>query len=383
MASITTTIPLSGLARRLIRDKLLSQEFGVPLFDIDAMDMSLAPVSLVKEKLIRQHHALPLYRRGKHLFVAVSDPTNLQALDVEDASMGEMLNTDLDNLEISAGEDEVREEDADSGIDDAPVVRFINKVLLDAIKKGASDIHFERARGNMALLEDRLGEDTKRKIWAHRVGTLGSLQEARVVFDGVELDLVFHPDKDEFYVYHPPNPNIGLRLEEYLTVGGPELHFWFDWKNANEANLAQAFARLQALERSYRIKDRVIVETSLVAESVSRIRAGGWTLSYYLPTESVKACMADCAPAQQIALAVELIQRIKRGGFSAISFDVALLSFVQAHLAAHVREANLEVFYWNLPINASAEGFVDRVQVDLARMDADVMLVSFPSFFDI
>lgn len=210
---MVTTAPLSnlsGLAKRLVVDGLLSEdsaleaqesalrnktqlvsylvdskiapssaiaasachEFGVPLFDLACMDLDSAPISLVDEKLIRQHHALPLFKRGNRLFVAVSDPTNLQALDeikfhtgistetvlVEedklsnaiesaldsaDTAMADLLDEDLDNLEVSAGDDEDTADSNDADIDDTPVVRFVNKVLLDAINKGASDIHIE------------------------------------------------------------------------------------------------------------------------------------------------------------------------------------------------------------------------------------------------
>ena len=149
-----------------------AEEFGIPLLDIDSVDIDTEVTKLVDEKLVRRHHALPLFKRGNRLFVAVSDPTNLQALDeikfhvgasteailVEegklkssiekamagaDTSLAELSGDgDLDNLDISSGEDE----DSDAGdvdIDDAPVVRFINKILLDAINTGASDIHFE------------------------------------------------------------------------------------------------------------------------------------------------------------------------------------------------------------------------------------------------
>jgi type IV pilus assembly protein PilB len=149
-----------------------SQEFGVPLFDLAAMELENSPISLVDEKLIRQHHTLPLFKRGNRLFVAVSDPTNLQALDeikfhtgistetilVEDdkltkaiekaldsadTSMTDLLDEDLDNLEVTSGDEENKKDDVDADIDDTPVVRFVNKVLLDAINKGASDIHIE------------------------------------------------------------------------------------------------------------------------------------------------------------------------------------------------------------------------------------------------
>ncbi|AEF98903.1 type IV-A pilus assembly ATPase PilB [Methylomonas methanica] len=150
---------------------LASAEFGVPLLDLDAVDLSAVPVKLVSEKLIRQHHALPLFKRGNRLFIATADPTNFQALDeikfhtrlntenilVEeeklmraidaaleavDTTMGNLLDSDLDNIDISGG-DEQPVEDTASDVDDAPIVRFVNKILLDSIKKGVSDIHLE------------------------------------------------------------------------------------------------------------------------------------------------------------------------------------------------------------------------------------------------
>ncbi|MBS4051269.1 type IV-A pilus assembly ATPase PilB [Methylomonas rivi] len=150
---------------------LASAEFGVPLLDLDAVDLSGVPIKLVSEKLIRQHHALPLFKRGNRLFIATADPTNFQALDeikfhtrlntenilVEeeklikaidaaleavDTSMGNLLDEDLDNIDISGGEERPAEE-VTSDVDDAPIVRFVNKILLDSIKKGVSDIHLE------------------------------------------------------------------------------------------------------------------------------------------------------------------------------------------------------------------------------------------------
>jgi type IV pilus assembly protein PilB len=151
---------------------LASNEFGVPLFDLDAIDFEQIPKSAVDEKLITKHHAMPLYKRGKRLFVAVSDPTNLVALDefqfhskltveavlVEDnklskfidkileeqdsQSLAEFDDADLENLDVDSGETAADDDEAVGG-DDAPIVRFVNKILLDAIKKGASDLHFE------------------------------------------------------------------------------------------------------------------------------------------------------------------------------------------------------------------------------------------------
>jgi len=150
-----------------------SEEFGTPLIELDSITPDALPKGLVNEKLVRKHRALPLFKRGTRLYIAVSDPTNLQALDeikfntglsteaiiAEESKLdaaidrylesGEtsfqgMGDADLDDLDIEAGLDENKGPDVTTdAADDAPIVRFVNKILLDAIKMGASDIHFE------------------------------------------------------------------------------------------------------------------------------------------------------------------------------------------------------------------------------------------------
>lgn len=149
-----------------------SEEFGLPLFDVRAYDREPEVLKLIDEKLVRDCDALPLYKRGKKLYVAISDPANLHALDqfqfqsglgtvpvltealalrqvieesldAQDKSLAELSDTSLDDLEFTGLEDEIVANDNDSDVDDAPIVRFVNKILLDAIAKGASDIHFE------------------------------------------------------------------------------------------------------------------------------------------------------------------------------------------------------------------------------------------------
>ncbi len=152
-----------------------SVEFGVPIFDVGSLDLSQAPVKLVDDKLITQHLALPLFKRGNRLCVGISDPTNIRALDeikfqanltVEpilvaedqlrraiDAALNASQSLDdemqdaegLENLELGDTEDDVNDQAGGVDVkgDDTPVVRFVNKILVDAIKRGASDIHFE------------------------------------------------------------------------------------------------------------------------------------------------------------------------------------------------------------------------------------------------
>jgi len=150
-----------------------SIEFGMPVFDPAVMDGSQSAIKLVKEELLQKHVVLPLFKRGGKLFVGTADPTNTHALDEikfhtnlvvepilvsEDLirrtmelwlesndSFGDTLGDadDLDNLDITGGEDEASDSGVEAKGDDTPIVKFVNKVLIDAIKKGASDIHFE------------------------------------------------------------------------------------------------------------------------------------------------------------------------------------------------------------------------------------------------
>ena len=151
-----------------------SQEFGTPLIDISAFDIESVPKNLVDDKLIRANHAMPIFHRGNRLFVAVSDPTNRKGLDdirfhtgitteevlVEENKLSAFIDAYLDSqdggglgdlgdedvdLDLEAVDEQGGGEEADEGsaADDTPVVRFINKMLMDAIKKGSSDLHFE------------------------------------------------------------------------------------------------------------------------------------------------------------------------------------------------------------------------------------------------
>ena len=152
-----------------------SNEFGVPLLDLDAIALDMDAIRSVSEKLLQKHRVLPLMKRGKRLFLAVADPTNLHALDeirfqtsmsiefvvCEDDKLQTAVSKaidqaeavmpnltdddfDLENLEVTGGDEDPNADGLQrDDVEDAPIVRFVNKIMLDAIKKGASDIHFE------------------------------------------------------------------------------------------------------------------------------------------------------------------------------------------------------------------------------------------------
>ncbi len=152
--------------------ELAAEQFGVAFCDLSSLDRESFPKELVTERLVRQHRVLPLWKRGNKLFVGVSDPTNHQAITdiqfstgltteailVEDDKLGDAIekmfesatgglddlgDVDLDGLDIESGNVEQKDDAPGGDADDAPVVRFVNKMLLDAIKGGSSDLHFE------------------------------------------------------------------------------------------------------------------------------------------------------------------------------------------------------------------------------------------------
>ncbi len=171
------------IAQWLVNEKLVSAaqltaanavEFGLPVFDPSAMPPHPETLKLVSEELVQKHKVLPLFKRGNRLFIGTSDPANLQGMDeikFQSNLSVEPLLVDADTLQrtlevwqssgdnlgdlLGGGDDigtlEVADDPADStekgvdakGEDDTPIVKFINKILVDAIRRGASDIHFE------------------------------------------------------------------------------------------------------------------------------------------------------------------------------------------------------------------------------------------------
>ena len=163
----------SGLIKAKPIAAMASEEFGLPLLDLSSFDFEVAPQELVSQELIEKHRVLPLFSRGTRLFIAQSDPSAILAIDeikfntgmniesvlveedklstavdqflsANDSAFGD-LEDELDDVDLEDPEAEAkkREAEQDSAGDDAPIVKFINKMLLDAIKMGSSDLHFE------------------------------------------------------------------------------------------------------------------------------------------------------------------------------------------------------------------------------------------------
>lgn len=148
----------------------LSDYFDIPFFDLGSVLPDSLPTKLISIDLIKKHHVLPLFKRGNQLFIATSNPIDTQALEevkfntglntsiilveehslteaidvimsASESSVGELLGEELDDISIA--QDSGSTEDDDDEVDDAPIVRFVNKILLDAVKNKSSDIHLE------------------------------------------------------------------------------------------------------------------------------------------------------------------------------------------------------------------------------------------------
>ncbi|MEE3507330.1 type IV-A pilus assembly ATPase PilB [Pseudomonas sp. 10C3] len=170
--SLVSYLVQNKLVKSLVLAEIASEQFGVPFLDLSSLDKDSLPKGLVSEKLIRQHNVLPLWRRGNKLFIGISDPTNHQAItdiqfntgltteailvednkltdaidkffDSQSSGMGDLADVDLEGLDVGLADDKKQDAIAGQDSDDAPVVRFVNKMLLDAIKLGSSDLHFE------------------------------------------------------------------------------------------------------------------------------------------------------------------------------------------------------------------------------------------------
>lgn len=152
--------------------ELVAQQFGLPCLDLDALDLTQVPKEILTEKLMRQYHIAPLKLRGHTLYVGISDPLALQSLSklpvnagitleaiaVQEDKLNALINrlhepstevmvfaendltSDLDELDLIEVEDEILDERAET---DGPVIRFVNKLLIEAVRRGASDLHFE------------------------------------------------------------------------------------------------------------------------------------------------------------------------------------------------------------------------------------------------
>ncbi|MGQ3892261.1 type IV-A pilus assembly ATPase PilB [Legionella sp. CNM-4043-24] len=230
---------------------IIAHNFGVPLIDLDSIDPGSIPISLVNQKLIGRHSIVPLYSRGNHLFLATDDPSNQAALKeiqfhtglntspivVETNKLTRLIDklmheqesqglsdyvegsSDLEGLEISSEEEE--SDTASASSDDAPVVKFVNKILVDAIKRGVSDIHFEPYEREYRI---RYRQDGILDEIAAPPVSLSSRITSRIkIMSNLDISERRVPQDGRFKLKLSKSRNIDFRVSTCPTVGGEKV----------------------------------------------------------------------------------------------------------------------------------------------------------------
>ena len=230
---------------------IASKEFGIPMLDINCIDTSALPKKLVSEKLVERHNVIPLFNRGDDLYIGLEDPstqtclkeiqfhTGLNTYGIvvesdklhiqidqilnakENEALGDYLDdsSDLDNLEISS-EEEIEEDDGQSN-DDAPIVRFVHKMLLDAFKKGASDLHFEPFENSYRI---RFRQDGILFVAATPPINLAARITARIkVMSNLDISERRVPQDGRFKIKISRTRSIDFRVSTCPTVGGEKV----------------------------------------------------------------------------------------------------------------------------------------------------------------
>lgn len=254
-----------SLLQYLVNNKILTAEniaftaaknFGVPMMDLDCIDLESIPVSLVNDKLIKRHMIVPLFNRGNHLFLATDDPskqislkeiqfqTGLQSdpivvetdkltklidkLLTEKESQGLQDYVDdsgdmdaLEGLEISSNEEEMDNDSETASSDDAPVVKFVNKILIDAIKSGVSDIHFEPYEREYRIRYRQDG--LLNEVAAPPVSLSGRITARIKVMSNLDISERRIPQDGRFKMKLSKTRAIDFRVSTCPTVGGEKV----------------------------------------------------------------------------------------------------------------------------------------------------------------
>ena len=234
--------------------KNVAESFGVPMLDMDSVDPDSIPLPIVNEKLIRRHMMIPLHVRGNNLFLATDDPSkqvslkeiqfhtglHSNAIVVESDKLTKFIDTmlnreesqgltsyveeegvDLEGLEISSEENEIEEDTTVAASDDAPVVKFVNKILLDAIKRGVSDIHFEPYEREYRVRYRQDG--ILAEIASPPIGLAGRITARIKVMSNLDISERRVPQDGRFKMRLSKTRTIDFRVSTCPTVGGEKV----------------------------------------------------------------------------------------------------------------------------------------------------------------
>ncbi len=225
------------------------------------------------------------------------------------------------------------------------------------------------------------------RIWAHRINSPGALLEAKELFAGVEVDIVFDRDARSFAVRHPPQPDTGFALEQFLarSADRPDLRLWLDWKNPTPGNLQEALTELARLDGKYRIRDRALVETPSDATfpEIAAVSRHGFLHGYYLPTKRALDALQS-GPHAIARLGAEVRAILEGRNYGAVTYDARLQPFVDRQLDPFLRQRKLRRFSWDPTINSGdPDTLPERLSQITTTRGLDALLINFPSRFKV
>jgi len=215
------------------------------------------------------------------------------------------------------------------------ILNDMRPVYYDSLEIDDAKDAYERNRIISGEIR-RNDEESWQRIWAYRVNSIGKLLEAKQIFSGVEVDIVF--DGQVFLVHSPPKEPVGLTLEQWLeaTRDRGNLQLWFDWENPNPESFPEAKERLEYLDNRFNVKHRAVLETSSQApfSELAELTLRQWRHSYDLPHEEIEHCLSSDSRAVCELTADLIVDSLDRIGATAISYDISLQAFIDRYRSA-------------------------------------------------
>jgi glucan phosphoethanolaminetransferase (alkaline phosphatase superfamily) len=233
-------------------------------------------------------------------------------------------------------------------------------------KRGVTDKKAPLDLARLNLRERKATDSTGVTLFAHRVNTIGKALDAKHLFDGIEMDIVYDAARDELFVYHPPAPNVGLSLEHQLeiTADEPNLQVWLDMKNVSKENFPSIMRKLQTLDRRFSLRSRAIVEIPAVdaGGGIASLSKAGWKVSLYTPYElgecnNIK--LSDPAAPTCVTKAQEVLLDAQRLQATYLSFDYILMPAVRRYIATQPGAPRL--LSWRIDLDATRPDLRDEL----------------------
>ncbi|KTD62715.1 type IV-A pilus assembly ATPase PilB [Legionella shakespearei] len=353
-----------SLIQYLVKNQILTaeqiaftaaQSFGVPMIDINCIEIESIPATLVNEKLIRRHAMVPLFSRGSNLYLATDDPSkqsslkeiqfhtglNTNAIVVETDKLFQLIehllsakesqglseyvddSGDLEGLEISADDEDHDGEASSSVTDDAPIVKFVNKILLEAIKQGASDIHFEPYEREYRI---RYRQDGILHEVATPPASLSPRITARIkVMSNLDISERRIPQDGGFKMKISKTRSIDFRVSTCPTSAGEKVVMRV--LDPSAAKLGIEALGFSAIQRSHFIK---AIEKPQGMILVTGPTGSGKTVSLYTALNILNTSEVNISTAEDpVEIKVPGINQVNINNKAGLTFSGALRSFLR------------------------------------------------------